>query len=114
MKKFLFIPIFMTFIFISIFGINVLGAEDNTCGENLTWVLTDGVLTISGEGDMYDYSSNSMPWSSSKNSITEIVIEDGVTSIGHKAFYECTSLKKLTIGKGVIRKEFSAGDGVEE
>ena len=92
--------LFLTCIFISISTVSVY-AEDNTCGDNLTWSLTDGVLTISGEGDMYDYSSNSMPWNSSKSSITEIVIEDGVTSIGQSAFYECTSLKKLTIGKGV-------------
>ena len=36
-----------------------------TCGENLTWTLSDdGVLTISGTGDMTDYYSYSekAPW----------------------------------------------------
>ncbi|MBQ7301205.1 MAG: hypothetical protein IJW77_15370, partial [Clostridia bacterium] len=31
--------------------------SSGTCGENLTWTLVDGVLTISGTGDMYDYDS---------------------------------------------------------
>ena len=30
--------------------------ESGTCGENLTWTLSDdGVLTISGTGEMEDY-----------------------------------------------------------
>ena len=38
-------------------GITIYGAiADGTCGDNLTWVLTeDGTLTISGEGEMPDY-----------------------------------------------------------
>ena len=30
-------------------------AESGTCGDNLTWTLEDGVLTISGTGEMWDY-----------------------------------------------------------
>ena len=33
-------------------------AEGEKCGDNLTYTLTDGVLTISGSGDMYDYDDN--------------------------------------------------------
>ena len=32
-------------------------AESGTCGDNLTWNLTDGVLTISGTGPMTNYSN---------------------------------------------------------
>lgn len=32
------------------------------CGTNLTWTLsTDGVLTISGAGEMFDYSTSKLP-----------------------------------------------------
>ncbi len=34
-----------------------LSATSGTCGDNLTWTLEDGVLTISGTGDMKDYQS---------------------------------------------------------
>ena len=71
-----------------------------TCGDNLTWVLTDdGVLTISGEGKMPDYntSSNTAPWFSKRTKITEVVLEEGVTGYGKYAFYACTQLTKITI-----------------
>lgn len=59
-----------------------------TCGDNLTWVLRqDGVLTISGEGTMKNYSSGGAPWYVYRNDILQVVIEDGVTSIGKNAFY---------------------------
>ena len=67
-----------------------------TCGENLTWTLDDtGTLTISGEGEMYDYPS--MPWDSAKETIQNVIIEDGVTSIGDCAFYGCSSLTTIDI-----------------
>lgn len=63
----------------------VLASE---AGEGLTWSLNGGVLTISGKGDMNDWQSvENTPWYSEMASISEIVIEDGVTSIGSNAFY---------------------------
>ncbi len=54
-------------------------------GSNVTWVLdSDGVLTISGEGDMGNYSI--APWTSRITRISKVVIGDGVTSIGGNAF----------------------------
>ena len=75
-----------------------------TCGatgneENVTWAFnpTAGSLTISGTGAMADYASASaMPWNSFKTSITSIVIEDDVTTIGQRAFYGCTALTSVT------------------
>ena len=59
---------------------------NGTCGENVTWALdTDtGVLTISGCGDMDNYSfwGVSCPWSSQKLYIKSVHIENSVTSIG--------------------------------
>ncbi len=59
-----------------------------SCGDNLTWALLDGdTLTISGTGDMYDYSMQAAPWYSHSSEILEIRIAEGVTSIGDSAFY---------------------------
>ena len=59
----------------------------------------NGVLTISGNGAMANYSSgSSSPWG---RNITSVIIENGVTSIGDYAFYNCIRLTNVTIGNGV-------------
>ena len=76
-----------------------------TCGDNLTWVLdTDtGVLTISGSGDMKDYSlSQAAPWDSKKYSIKSVQIGNSVTSIGYDAFSLCSNLTSVTLGDSVM------------
>jgi hypothetical protein len=72
-----------------------------TCGENLTWTLEDGTLTISGTGEMPDYSSDYAPWYSDREAIISVIIEDGVTSIGSHAFYDCSRLASVTIPNSV-------------
>ena len=59
-------------------GVPVLADDSQKCGDNLTWSLVDGTLTISGAGDMYDYDDkdNRCPWNSSVSNINNIIIED--------------------------------------
>ena len=68
-----------------------------SCGDNLTATLdANGVLTLSGTGPMYDYSTlNLPPWFSVSTSIKKIVIPDGVTYIGRTAFYNCKNLTQV-------------------
>jgi hypothetical protein len=52
---------------------------------------------------MKDYSSsNYAPWYSYRSSITTVVIEDGVTSIGNWAFIDLSVLTSVTIPESVI------------
>ena len=76
--------------------------DSGTCGADLTWELTaDGVLTISGTGDMYSYFyDDDFPWYSYISSIKTVSIADGVTSIGSYAFRNC-SLTSVTIPDSV-------------
>ena len=82
-----------------------------TCGENLTWELnlTTGVLTISGTGEMaHAWSDSSCPWKSYRSSITSVIIEDGVTSIGTLMFHSCHALTSVSIPNSVTIIESSA------
>ena len=69
-------------------------------------------LTISGEGKMANLNNSTetenisdgagtYPWANLKDSITKIVIDDGVTSIGSKAFIAYTNVTSVNIGKDV-------------
>lgn len=91
-------------VYISIFAVNVLTVSaaniSGSCGKNITYVLdSKGVLTISGTGDMDDFTSP--PWNSNKSKIKDVKISSGVTSIGDSAFYECNNLKSITIADTV-------------
>jgi len=81
------------------------------CGKdrsNVTWKLDSaGLLTISGEGEMEDYSAigyaydnwiTTAPW---QNRASKLIIQEGVTSIGGYAFYNCGALKSVTIPDSV-------------
>lgn len=73
-----------------------------TCGDNLTWTLTqDGVMTISGIGRMYEYYGSDIPWYSFADRIQAVVVENGVTSISREAFYGCTQLSQIYVDSSV-------------
>ena len=77
--------------------------DSGSCGENVTWTLTaDGTLTISGTGAMTDYTYDSRsPWYSCRTYIKRVVMQQGVTSIGDLAFWDCSGLTSVTIPDGV-------------
>ena len=72
-----------------------------TCGadgDNLTWNLCNGTLTISGTGAMVHYwSYPDIPWWNYRGSIQRIVIEEGVTTIGNHAFVQCSNLTSVSL-----------------
>ena|GEM_PF-5809243 len=97
--------------------------NSGTCGENVTWKLdSDGLLTISGNGDMFDFYPASCyveggfcaPWVRNRwgnKDIVKIVIENGVTSIGANAFEMCTSLTSVIIPDSVTSIGIGAFEG---
>ena len=81
-------------------------AADETsgkCGDNVTWSLSNGVLSIDGKGPMddYDYGARAPWYDSYRWQIRTVVIGDGVTSIGTLAFVSCKSLTGVTIPDSV-------------
>lgn len=91
---------------IGLFGVTASAEEitaSGTCGDNLTWRLdSEGVLTISGSGEMKTSPLFiQQPWYDYRSSVKKIVIDEGVTSIGTHAFYGCTGLESITIPNGI-------------
>ena len=113
MKKRLLSILLVLLTALTLLPLGALADDNNKCGENLTWGLDEiGILTISGTGDMYNYSSAyPAPWSEYNDIIASITISDGVTSIGDNAFHsccaesidlQCTSL--VSIGKNAFSR----------
>ena len=76
---------------------------------DIKWTFEDGVLTISGKGKMPNYAgsyvnsekSECAPWIEESNSIYEVIIKNGITSIGNDAFCGCESLMSIEIPESV-------------
>lgn len=67
---------------------------------DVTWKLSGGVLTISGEGQCGGLVGGE-PWYSYCSEITSIIIEPGITVIGSDAFKNCVNLTDVTIPETV-------------
>ena len=69
-----------------------------SCGENLTWTLTEeGELIIEGEGEM----TESLLWDEYRTLINRVTIKEGVTSIIISAFTYCSNLTSIVIPESV-------------
>ena len=85
--------------------------RSGACGDNVTWKLTsDGTLTVSGTGDMADFElldtkrwwlGTNTPWCGIRQSIERIKIDNGVTSIGIGAFFDCFNLNEICFGENL-------------
>jgi len=69
---------------------------------SLSWTLneTSGELVIFGNGEMKSL-ADSPVWLSYSDKIKNVVIKDGVTSIGNHAFKDCKNLSSITIPDSV-------------
>lgn len=79
-------------------------ATSGTCGDNVNWSFSGGVLTVSGTGNMDDYAwTSGSPWEDLYKEITSVKILDGVTSIGNYAFEDCCYITDVSISTSVTR-----------
>lgn len=65
---------------------------NGTCGDSMSWTLSDGVLDISGTGIM----DGEPGWLKYKDQITTVNIGEGVERIGTGAFEGCSNLTKVS------------------
>ena len=79
---------------------DVSAPEDNRAGDNITWVLDNGTLTLTGTGAMWDFATEegyAPPWYDDRYAVSRIVITDGITRVGNWAFAEMPYLTEVTL-----------------
>ena len=87
------------------------GQVGGSCGENVTWKLENGVLTLSGSGATAEYTRNSAadtvnyPWANYINAITSIVVEEGITNLDNYCFYNLKNVTSVTLPASLQRLE---------
>ena len=81
--------------------------EAFVCGKNLSAVLIKGTLTVSGDGDMFDYEwdeeekTSSAPWFAVRELINTVELPTGLTKVGAYAFAGCPKLTSMTLPDNV-------------
>lgn len=77
---------------------------NGTFGENdcCSWALDlNNKLIISGTGSTGNYSTEAKPWAEYNDQITEVVIMNGVTTLGRGVFSNTTNLAKVSMAPSV-------------
>ena len=91
---------------------------DNYAGNiegNIKWELVGDTLTVSGEGEIPAYSTDSpAPWADYAEQIKHIVVEKGITAIGANAFIGITDLETAEINRTVSEIDNSAFSSTDE
>lgn len=84
--------------------------DSGTLGTNITWVLKDGNMVISGAGEMPEvtWDGGDTRWGGNSQRIKTITIEKGITSIYNTSFSSCNNLESVTIGESVTKIDFNA------
>ena len=94
--------------YVNALGHSYSGGACTRCGQKdpnytqtsgVSYVLSDGVLTVSGSGECTNAWMNNY----SPNNVTKIVIGSGITSIGRAAFQGCAYVKSVDIANGVTK-----------
>ena len=80
-----------------------------SCGPNAFWEFntTTKRLSITGRGEMNDYSLDNVPWKEYRSQVEYISISYGITKIGKRAFFSC-NFSSVDIPSSVIRIEEDA------
>lgn len=86
-------------------------------GDNIEWTFdkNTGTLTLYGNGEMYDLpDGEKAPWRKDfRQQVQHIVIKDGITSIGTKAFYAIDKAVDISIPQSVTVIKKGALQGCE-
>ena len=81
-------------------GVRPAKAEGGALPGGLHWTLEDDVLTISGDGELI-LPSGERPWEASRETIREVIMSDGITSVSRSAFAYLSNLQRIRISNSL-------------
>lgn len=91
--------------------------QEGYCGSNANWAFKDGLLLITGSGEMDKYIRNpdldtvNTPWYKWRSDIKKVVIGKGINRINNYAFFGCDQLESVAIPSTVLAINFGAFKG---
>ena len=99
-------------------GINLKAyfAKGLACGEEAQWQYSNGVLSITGAGTMYDYIWDNVSWRLFRDSIQQVNIAEGITSVGVCCLTGLSRLTNITLPNSITHigdKALSGNDNLE-
>ena len=81
--------------------IQLLDNDDynGSCGEDVYYSYHNGTLLITGFGEMTNFTEDDKPWVNPAIAtlITEVIVSEGVTSIGNYGFYGCINMENISL-----------------
>ena len=84
--------------FSGLFAVRAEAAEnDDKCGTNIHWEISEGVLTLTGTGSMYDYENVAVPWVNEISSIRKVVVGEGITYLGSYSLSGLVSVENIEL-----------------
>ena len=105
-KAFIFAALAVVLAAVSIIVISNYFHTHGECGENASYKLIGNTLYIEGTGTVDGDSKDSIRhFVGLSNEIKNVIISDGITEIGYKAFRNCTSLENIIIPSSVTEIE---------
>ena len=90
--------------------------ESGCCGEQISWSLADGTLTLSGSGRTDDFPDGA-PWQEYKEEITAVVLTGSVSYLGENAFADYDNITSVSLGSSLQelgKRAFYSCDGLTE
>ncbi len=109
--------------------------KSRQCGEDVFWEYKDGTLTLSGTGDMYNYTgtytenyeiATDLPYADGSKYVKKVVVSEGITGVSQYAFSGFSNLESVefpsslkTIGQEAFAncyrlKSVSLPEGIKE
>lgn len=104
LKRSLSLLLSLVLVLSTFFALDFVDAAATTKGgDNITYTLSGGVLTLTGSGPMYDFRASNLgsnkkpPWQDKNDTITKVIVNSGITTIGDYSFYNCVNLKEVQL-----------------